>query len=195
MPNKKPRSGQSGSIKSFRSDVAKLKAKGLVSKRVDARSQRETDYMKRQVRKFRDVLEGRAKVVHTPKRSEAKKFEEAFRVKGKNVIIPVEKGERVSYRKGHIVGTRQAYGQKIQKDYLPKQITKPSDLPTGSNIIYTIPLGSGLRSFDTPEDVFIFMQPYESGKNPYRNWQRYLIIERVSGRGKRDFAEDSSFEE
>lgn len=54
-------------LRAFRSSVAALKKKGIVSPRVDARSQAPTKYMRAKVRKFNDVLEGRAIAVKAPK--------------------------------------------------------------------------------------------------------------------------------
>ena len=169
-------------LRKFRSDVAKLKEKGLVSARVDARSQKPTRHMREQVKKYSDVLSGRAKVVHTPKRSQAKQYADAFRVKGNAVVIPVEKGETVRYspKSNKIVGTRRAYGKTLKKEYLAKRLESVKDLPAGKGIIYSVPLGNGLRSFDDIDALASFMFPYETqARNPYLDWQKYVIVERL----------------
>lgn len=183
MAIRKPTSGQS-SIREFRSAVAKLKAVGLVSARVDARSQAPTRYMRGQVRKFADVLSGKAKVVTAPKRSDLAEYREGGRyiVKGKHVVIPTtDKTERLRFDKKTktVVGKSRQYGDSFTREYQPKPITQPQSLPSGYDIRYTIPLGRSYRSFDTIEDLTSFMMPYEQqAKNPYRDWQRYVILER-----------------
>jgi hypothetical protein len=180
-------------LKKFRSDVAKLKSKGLVSARVDARAQKPTRHMREQVKKFEDVLSGRAKVVHTPKRSQAKEYADAFRVKGKSVVVPVEKGETVRFNKssGKIVGTRRAYGKTIKKEYYTKRLDSVKDLPQGKGILYSVPLGNGLRSFDDLDDLANFMFPYETqARNPYLDWQKYVIVERLRSRERAERMSD-----
>lgn len=182
MVTKKDGRRQPG-IREFRSAVAKLKDKGLVSKRVDARSQKPTRYMREQVRKFSDVLEGRAAVIHTPKRSQAVALEDVFKRKGKAVVVPKEKGERIHYSPttGKITGTRTAYGRKVTKEFVTRKVESAKDLPTGSGIIYTIPLGASLRSFDNIADLENFMFPYAmAARNPYKSWERYVLIERAA---------------
>jgi len=188
MPSKSRSSGQGsrGDIRKFRSDVSKLKSLGLVSKRVDARSQKPTRYMREQVKKFGDVLEGRAKVVHVP-RKVAKEYSEAYRAKSGRVVVPAEKGETLFYDKknNRVVATRKGYEpkQRLRREFLKSgEITMP--LPEG--YAYVIPLGSGEQRFDTWEDAVLFMTPYETARpngGAYRgalgDWRKYLIIERL----------------
>jgi len=169
-------------LRKFRSDVAKLKEKGLVSKRIDARSQKPTRHMLSQVKKFNDVLTGKAQVVHAPSRAKAKAYSDAFRTKGKSIVVPIEKGEHVRYapKSDKIIGTRRAYGKVLKKEYTQQPMEGIKSLPSGKGIIYSVPLGNGLRSFDDIDDLANFMFPYETAeRNPYLDWQRYVIIERV----------------
>ena len=162
--------------RAFRSDVAKLKAKGLVSKRVDARKQQPTRYMQGQVKKFSDVLSGKATVIHTPKRAQAKEFAEKFRTKGKAVVVPTRKGEKLTYSKkyGDISASQKVGGKTVHRYIAPKGATKRK--LTG-NLIYTIPVGNTRQSFDTWDDLVLFMEPYEANpRNPYKNWQPYVEI-------------------
>lgn len=94
-------------IKQFRSDVAKLKKKGLVSKTIDARSQEATRYMRNQVRKFADVLAGRAQVLHVPKSEKQYYQESGFKTKGRNVIVPTPNKEKVR----RVKATKEGYPQ------------------------------------------------------------------------------------
>lgn len=81
-------------LKSFRKDVAKLKKLGLTSKKVDARSQQATRYMVNQVRKFADVLSGKAAVITVPK-SEKPYYQNAgHRTKGHKVVVQTPHGEK-----------------------------------------------------------------------------------------------------
>lgn len=190
MANRKTSSGQA-SIREFRSAVAKLKAAGLVSHRVDARSQQPTRYMRGQVKKFADVLTGKAKVVEAPKRSDLSAYKEGGRyiVKGKRVVIPTtDKSERLRFDKKTktVVGRSKQYGEAHTREYTPKPVTSPTQLPRGYDIRYTVPLGRSYRSFDTLEDLTAFMMPYETkDKNPYNDWQRYVILERYGIRPNR----------
>lgn len=191
IPNKSLTGSQ---LRKFRSEVARLKALGLVSKRIDARSQKPTRYMREQVKKFSDVLAGKAKVVHVPKRIDAKRFEDIFRVKGKNVVVPVSKGEkapRYIKKTGEIQGYVERNGQKYVKLYANRERLNPSDFPTGPNILYRIPFGGGgsAFTFDDVNELFKFMQPYEQGRNPYKDWQRYVEIIRIRG-NRRDMEDD-----
>lgn len=188
MPSKSTPHGQGSKadIRKFRSDVAKLKSLGLVSKRVDARSQKPTRYMREQVKKFGDVLEGRAKVIHVPHKV-AKEYSEAYRAKRNRIVVPAEKGETLFYDKKNqrVVATRKGYEpkQRLRREFLKSgEITMP--LPEG--YAYVIPLGNGEQRFDTWEDAVLFMTPYETarpGGGAYRgalgDWRKYLIIERL----------------
>jgi hypothetical protein len=165
-------------LRSFRSDVAKLKKLGLVSSRIDARSQKPTRYMRDQVKKFSDVLEGKAQVVKMPTRADAKKFE-AMRTKGKAVVVPVLKGEKARYSKktGLISGLRQRGANLIRRVLGIGDASKFK----GPNVRYSIPLGRpGERwTFDSWEEIKAFFNEYEKG-NRYPNWPKYVEIEIVS---------------
>lgn len=187
MSSKTPKRGQalSGSdLKKFRADVAKLKKQGLVSKRVDARSQKPTRYMRKQVKTFEPVLQGRARVVTVP-REIAKEYGEAYSRKGRHVVVPAEKGETLFYDKKaeRIIATRPGYDdlERLRREFLKSgEVTQP--LPDG--YVYVIPLGSGEQRFDTWEDAVLFMTPYETArpsggayKGALGDWTKYLIVE------------------
>lgn len=171
-------------LKKFRSDVAKLKAKGLVSAKVDARKQAPTKYMKSQVKKFTDVLEGKAKVAHVPKRADAKAFAEKFRVKGKSVIIPAKPDEHIAYskkNKAFSATRRTKSGKKITREIYSQSPSKSRPPSNAKNVLYVIPLGNNgeqRQSFDSWEDLVLFMEPYETKKNPYKDWEEHVEIVR-----------------
>lgn len=78
-------------VRNFRSSVAKLKKKGIVSPRVDARSQAPTRYMRAKVRKFADVLEGRAIAVAAPRHiREQYTSRDLLEARGRFLIAPKE---------------------------------------------------------------------------------------------------------
>lgn len=163
----------------FRSDVAKLKSKGLVGPRVDARKQRPTRYMREQVAKFRDVLSGKARVVKVPRKI-AKEYEGTLRVKRSRVVIRTEKGESVRYDKkiGKVTTKRQSYGKNIRKVIIPNPTGDPDKLPQGKQYRYTIPFANGGRfTFPTLAELRRFMEGYGT----YKNWGRYVEVETVGG--------------
>jgi hypothetical protein len=172
-------------LKNFRKQVSRLKSLGLVSKKVDARSQKSTRYMREQVEKrFAKVLSGEAVAVKVPRRKYAKKFEGAFDIKGKRVIIPIERGaSRPRYNKvsGTISGKVEINGREFKRIYTPVTSDNVHKIKKGKHIRYSIPLGNGMHSEDTWEDMVRFMFPYttEGGKskNPYDTWQKYILID------------------
>ncbi len=185
MPTRKLTSSQ---LKQFRSDVAKLKKKGLVSGRVDARSQKPTRYMLEQVKKYDDVLKGKSTVVSTKKRKKAKEYSDRFKTKFDKVVVPKEPGERIRYSKKDdtIIGTSVRDGKKIRKRYSKGELEDLEKLPPG--YIYRIQFGGGqIFSFDDKTDLIEFMHPYEvNPKNPFRNWKKYVEVVSVTGDGDDD---------
>ncbi len=138
--------------------------------------------MRDQVKKFADVLNGRARAVTVP-RSTGQEYAEAYRKKGRKVIVPAEKGETVFFDKksGRIVATRKGYvkGQRLRREFVKSgEVEQP--LPDGYQ--YVIPLGQGEQRFDTWADAVLFMTPYEAGPHRYYgalgDWTKYLIIEK-----------------
>lgn len=105
MANKKPsktKAEQAQALREFRSKVAKLKAKGIVSAKVDARKQRDTKYMRAKVRKFEDVLSGTAIAVKA-KKDVREKYSSAgiFESRGSFVMVPKEhERSRAKIKKG-----------------------------------------------------------------------------------------------
>jgi hypothetical protein len=83
-----------GQLKKFRSEIAKLKKAGIVSDRVDARSQKPTRHMLAKVKKFQYVLDGRADLVRAKTTKEARRYADAFDVSGKTIAIKTKKPTR-----------------------------------------------------------------------------------------------------
>ena len=144
-----------------------------------------------QVKKFDDVLKGRAQVV-TVKATGSKKsgdrhtavenaraYEGVFARKGRKLVVPKVKGEQVRFdpKSGEV----RAYGKSPRGDryvkvFTEREISKPGDFPSGPNILYRIPFGRGSFTFDNQKDLFDFMKPYEQSAKPYKDWQRYVEI-------------------
>lgn len=178
-----------GQLRKFRSEVAKLKSLGLVSKRVDARSQKPTRYMREQVKQYADVLAGRAKVVKAKSASQAKDIAgDAFKRKGRAVVVPVRKqSDTVRLTKsGQIFAYGKENGRSVKRLIVGKQfdVYDRASYPRGPGIIYRMPFGNYYQSFDDVDDLFAFMFPYEqAARNPYRDWQKYVEIVYVSPDG------------
>ncbi len=175
MTTKKLKGAQ---LKKAKSDLAKLKKLGLY--KGDARKA-PTDYAQRQIRKYSDVLEGRAKVVTVPKRSVAREYTQVFRTKYRKVIIPARRGEKFFYNKksGEVFSYNREYGHRIKRIFPKHRVTADNvkNLPQGKNIRFAIPIGKpGHRErFLTYEDLAQFMGAYER----YKDWQKYVEIEEI----------------
>lgn len=167
-------------LRKFRSEVAKLKAAGLVSKNKDARSQKPTRYMRAKVEANRDVLEGRAKVLHAKNKTQAAEYSKAYRTQGKNVVVPTQRGERVRIdkRTGDIKGRlRDSSGRSVETIHL-RDPDDVSQFPSGPGITYAIQIGNAIHREETMQDMLTFMYPYEQSKTPYKHWRRYVTVER-----------------
>lgn len=181
-------------LRKFRSDVAKLKAKGLVSKRVDARSQQPTRHMLAQIKKFAPVLQGKASVV-TVKKSNgksasdiAKAYEGQFARKGRRLVVPVVKGEtaRFDARSGQVKRLgKTAKGERYVSTITPSMGAQASDFPKGDNIYYRIPMGRhGFFTVDSLEELMRILYEYENKPtNPYHGIKAHVQVIRVGKRG------------
>jgi hypothetical protein len=93
------------SVQKFRSDIATLKRKGLISG-VDARSVKPTKHLKSLVNKYEAVISGKAtavKLSHAETRSRSKAGDMVARPRGlpARVIVPHDATERVVVSHGH----------------------------------------------------------------------------------------------
>src|SRR5690606_11464557 len=107
-------------LKDFRHQVKMLKDKGLVSKRVDARKQRATRYMRAKVKTFADVIHQQATSVKVP-RALAREYKDAgYRVFQNRVVVDADPDTIARVRKGHIV-SRRRLGASLTEEriYLP----------------------------------------------------------------------------
>jgi hypothetical protein len=171
--------------------LKKLSARGLYA----GDTSRLTDYGGRILRRFADVLRGAASVIGLPSLKASKPYRDNphLRVRGKKVIVPRRKGERVRYdrKTGQIKTRRREYDRSIETIIPSSPIERASIAPSGEKIQYAIPIGGPghVERFDTYADLDNFMRPYEFthivsdkyGVRPvsYLDWRQHVNIERV----------------
>ena len=121
-------SGQA--LKDFRHSVAVLKRKGLVSKRVDARSQNATRYMRQKVRDLTPVIEGNAIAVKAPKAVRQQyKDSGVLDVKYNRVIAPKEfSNQRARLTRGMVQMVRPLKNGREEYVILPFKPTTANEL-------------------------------------------------------------------
>lgn len=176
-PTKSRKSRQAPDIRKFRSDIAKLKSLGLVSSRVDARSQKMTRHMKSQIKKYSDVLEGRAVAVKVPKQRDARAYKDQFRVKGNRVVVPKKPNETLRYapKRGEIIGTVRR-GDKTSKVFYRKEKASAETRLSDHQAFMITFASKGSETFDDYKQLENFMSPYEAS---WKNWRDYVqIVER-----------------
>jgi len=177
--------GTAQASKNLRRDRAKLKSLGLLRKRVDLRK-KPSRAEKNALAKFADVLRGRAKVIEAKDKKQARAFSKSFRTVDNKVIVPVKKGERVSFSKksGELKTTRKTKsGKRVTKTIAAGELG-----PLAKGQYYVVPFGSGGNEiryrFNTLKTMLEFMQPYEEKENPYKNWRQYVEIEDIEDGGE-----------
>jgi hypothetical protein len=158
-------------LKAFRSQVAKLKSKGIVSKRVDARSQSATRYMRSKVRAFSDVLEGRTLAVRAPKDIRQKYIDAGiFQARGSFLIVPKEDARsRARIKKGRglvEITTPLTWGQE-HEIVLPFKATNMMDL---ANRIAENPNFDELKR---PDEQFAFRLFGHNSRKAFVNGQEF----------------------
>jgi hypothetical protein len=100
---KKRRTSNRFEIKAFRHQVSVLKSKGLISKRVDARKQKPTRYMKSKIAKLKPILDGTAAGVKVRPDLLRQYREAGFNTLMGRVIVEKRPEEMAAIRKGHAV--------------------------------------------------------------------------------------------
>lgn len=168
MSTKKLRGAQ---LRKFRSDVAKLKKRGLLSARVDARSQKPTYYMRQQVAKFRDVLDKKASVITAPSHKEAKAYSRQLNTKFNKIVIPKKEGltQRYNKKTHQIEASGEIYGNKVRRLIAKVPISRLEDLPekapSGRRYIYRVPFntsyGTSYYTASDKADLIAFMTQYK----------------------------------
>lgn len=102
----------------YQSGLKKLREVGLYTGKADARK-KPSPYLKSILKKYSDVLSGKAIVVEN--KAAAKLYKGTFRTSGDLVIIPKAKGEKIyaSKKTGEITTTRKFGKQTIKSTMLP----------------------------------------------------------------------------
>lgn len=175
MPTKKQTKAQRArEIKAVR----KLRAAGLISKRVNVRK-KPAGAVKAALRKFADVVSGKAAVVKVPKNI-ARGLKGTVRTKGDLVIIERQKGERVRYdaKEQRIIGKRKV-GKRTFTRRIERDLSKAKPARDGSRRYYVVPFSRGggdidYLKFDDVGELATFMGEYE--KRGYKNWKNYVEI-------------------
>jgi hypothetical protein len=176
MPSKKRSQSQ---VKSDRRALRILREKGLLSKSTNL-SKKPTRYQRAQIRKFADVVAGKAKVVR-PKAPST--YKNLFRVKGDKVVVPRRKGEKIDVdRRGEIVGKRKVGTRVVRSRF--RRVRRGEDvgaLPPrgGGPKQYALPFNRGggeieWKRFPDMAALRDFMQGYD-----YKNWTDYVVEEDI----------------
>lgn len=185
-------------LKSFRSDVAKLKKLGLLSKKVDARAQQPTRYMRNLTEKrFAAVLDGKAATVKVSDKETRNKFKPVdgirkglYDVKNGYVIVPIEQGQtrpRFNKKTKQISGYVELYGRKTKRTYAVIDKDFNPDSFNSENTKFVVQAAWGqLASYDNFADLEAFMSTYENRKNPFLNWREYVQIQEYGDDGEND---------
>jgi hypothetical protein len=169
-------------LKSARHDLARLKKLGLY--KGNARKT-PTKYAKGLLKKFSDVLTGKAKVITTPSQSAAREHKEIYRTKFRKVIVPVRPGEKLYYNKtkGFIFSYNTEYGHKVKRIFPKHALTEAEAdrLSQNPNIRYAIPIGTGQgvrrMRFETYGELKAYMQ--SDSLKGYNKWNNHVEIEEI----------------
>ncbi len=164
--------------KKDRRAVRKLRDLGII-KKADLRKP-PTAAQKRTIRKYADVLTGRAKIVRPKNPSSYKKL---FRVAGKNVIVPKRRGEKISVSKsGEIVRKRKVGGRKSSGTF--KHAPRPEEFKPrrGARVVYALPVNRGggeveWYRYSSWEKLVADMQT--GSLKGYRNFTDYVVEEEL----------------
>ncbi len=176
-------------VKAFRHDVAKLKKKGLLDKKYDARSVSPTKYLKSQIKKFGDVLAGEAQPVKVSKAKVKYYEEQGYKVKSGRVIVPVAENEKVYSTHGDFrVKASGEFGSITRYDLgLPKKdilswkkalLEKQTRLKEGERIYFQLFGHNSYQSFQNFQQMLDYLDYYPSfnaaENDKIKNQQQYV---------------------
>jgi hypothetical protein len=168
-----------------------LQKTGLYTGKIDFR-RAPTPYQKSQIRKFSDVIAGKAAVVRP---QDPKAYRDTFRTKGDAVIIPRDKGEKIGLSKtGKITRTRKTRTGKQKRTIIPsvrpkkiKPGAKPRGLPApapGKAMVFYLPFRRGRGKGQTTQWIRFsydglkrFLHEYDLTPEQMSDWLRYVEIE------------------
>jgi len=180
MPTKSQASRQRAA---FKKQITKLRDLGLTgTRKIDLRKAPSKSEINL-IRKYGDVLGGKAAVIKIPK-SEKKSFKGIFPIVGDTIIVPKKKGERVKYdpKVGEITGSYRK-GKKTYKEILFRDLDKIKPPKGDRQRFYTVPFKRGkgrkakydYQTFDSLTEMKNFMAEYgKSGR--YKDWGRFIKI-------------------
>lgn len=166
--------------KQFRKDVAALKRKGLLDKIYDARSVTPTKYLKSQIKKFSDVLAGKAQTVKVNKKKQSQYRERGFKVKNGRVVVPVAENEKVYGTHGDfVVKTKGDFGEMTRIDmglsksnimnWRQEIIDRHVKLKEGERIYFQFYGNNSYRTFQTLEQLLFYFEQYTTVENVDRS--------------------------
>lgn len=183
MPTKKRRAPQGPSKSDYRRWRGTLKSQGLFGKRVSL-SKPVTAAEKRTIKRYRDVIEGKAKVISVPKKQAAKfRREYGFKGKGETLIVPKKKGERITFntKTGEITAKKGDRAKVFESEF------KSGKIIPGTRLFYTIYFHRGAEeesySFEDFNELKSFMMTYEKDRagpprrKGWKNWKQYVVRE------------------
>lgn len=154
MPKRdRPISGLKGqALKDFRSQVAKAKKKGLVSKRVDARSQKPTKYMRAKMRALAPVFEGTSIGVKVPPKMAREYKRAGFTVFNSRVITRAEPGEIAKVKKGMV-----AFRKPLGGDFFEERVILPISPTSIDELLLDVEKsGEKYDALKEPDELFAF---------------------------------------
>lgn len=168
--------------------LERLKAQGLY--RGD--TSRVTSHGAKVLRRYADVLAGKARVMELRSTAASRPYRGTFRVHGKRVVVAKQKGERIYATKdGKLFSTkRDATGKRIRRRILPNvgALSREGALPTGPGIFYAVPMGSpgNYLKFSTPGEMYRRMpestevrrvhDKYGTRFTSFTDWEDYIEI-------------------
>lgn len=133
-------------VRQYRHEVAALKKAGVLSKRVNARSQRVTKYMLRMTRRYEDIVRGEVLAVKAAKVDPGYYEKGLFEKRGRFLIVPkTDKNMRAKVLKGKIATFRRLGEGEERKIFLPYTAT---DMPALVERLKNDPNLDGLKAAD-----------------------------------------------
>lgn len=183
-------------LRAFRHDVSILKKKGLVSKRVDAREQRLTRYMKTKVKNYEGVIAGRESVVWRDPNITAQYREAGFKTASlgrnrKGVIVPTEQAQQIRANKNELMTIMTDIGNvTVERVILPvtvrnmdqfitKGITNPESIDKLKRpdqlFGFTYHNNRSLTTYDTVEHIAEDLRKYRSIDDD-DTWENFVLV-------------------
>lgn len=143
-------------LKQFRHNVSVLKKKGIVSKRVDARSQRATRYMRSKVKKFDDVISGKQIAIRA-KPDIRKKYEGILETRGPFIVVPKERArERIKIKRGLVEIEREITGPEGLKYGQEREVILPFKLTDMPALVDRLQTDESLDGLKRGDEMFAF---------------------------------------